>query len=118
MDLHNPIDLDISNGSLAERKVEVPTIKSRRDRQFLPALPARVFVRLVQLPRRAWAVDRVARPLSRMRGTKPVPLSTCFLGRFGLTRPDKAHALSALERAGLIRVKQEPRRNPTVEILR
>jgi hypothetical protein len=53
MDLHNPIDLDITNGSLAEQKVELATIKRRRDRQFLPALPECVFVRLIQLPRRA-----------------------------------------------------------------
>ena len=62
-------------------------------------------------------MDRIARPLSRMRGNKPVPLTTCLLGRFGLSRHDKAHALSALERPGLIRVRQEPRRNPTVEVL-
>jgi hypothetical protein len=100
------------------RKTEMPSVKVRRDRQFLPALPERTFCRLVQLPRRAWAVYSVALFRSRLERSKVVVLTTCFLSRFGLTRWDKCRALPSLERAGLVRVvRRSNRQNPTVEIL-
>jgi hypothetical protein len=105
------------NGLVFGHKVEAPSTKARRNRQFMPALPEAIFVKLVRLPRRAWAVYVVALLRSRLERTKTVTLSNCFLRRFGLTRHDKTRALPCLERAGLLRVERYTKRNPVVEIL-
>src|SRR6516225_8745242 len=97
---------------LSGTKVETPSTRARRDRQFMPALPERIFVKLVKLPRRAWAVYVVALLRSRLERTKIVTLTNCFLQRFGLSRHDKTRALPCLEGAGLLRVERYTKRNP------
>jgi hypothetical protein len=109
---------DLRKNGFQFPKVETPTIKLKRDRQFLPALPERVFCELVKLPRKALPVYLVALLRSRLEKSRTVTLTTCFLQRFGLTRKDKFHALPHLEQAGLIRVQRRDRRNPVVEILK
>lgn len=113
-----PLDLEAldlrKNGFL---RCETPSTKAKRDRQFLPAIPERTFCQLVRLPRKSWAVYSVILLRTRLERSRTVALTTAFLGRFGLTRHDKHHALPHLERAGLIRVWRNSRRNPTVELL-
>lgn len=51
------------------------------------------------------------------RRSKEVRLTTAVIERFGIDRKAKYRGLSALEKAGLVRVHREPRRNPVVTIL-
>lgn len=41
----------------------------------------------------------------------------CVIERFGIDRKAKYRGLSALEKAGLVRVHRQPRQNPVVTIL-
>jgi len=51
------------------------------------------------------------------RRSKEVTLTTAVIDRFGIDRKAKYRGLSALEKAGLVRVHRKPRRNPVVTIL-
>jgi hypothetical protein len=51
------------------------------------------------------------------RKSNEVKLTTAILRRFSVNRKAKYAALRSLERAGLVRVRREPRRNPVVTIL-
>jgi DNA-binding transcriptional ArsR family regulator len=51
------------------------------------------------------------------RKSNEVKLTTAILQRFSVNRKAKYTALKALEKAGLVRVRREPRRNPVVTIL-
>jgi hypothetical protein len=51
------------------------------------------------------------------RKSTEVKLTTAILKRFNVNRKAKYTALKSLEKAGLIRVRREPRRNPVVTIL-
>jgi hypothetical protein len=112
----DPVTLDTRlNGSAV--KVGLSARPHKPGGQFLPALPERVFCRLVRLPRRAWAVYTVLRLRGRLNRSQTVVLTSSFLSRFGLNRMDKSRGLSDLESAGLIRVERRDRRNPAVTLL-
>lgn len=51
------------------------------------------------------------------RKSNEVKLTTAILRRFSVNRKAKYNALKSLEKAGLVRVRREPRRNPVVTIL-
>lgn len=51
------------------------------------------------------------------RKSKVVKLTSAILERFNVSRKCKYRALKSLEKAGLIRVHREPRRNPVVTIM-
>jgi hypothetical protein len=51
------------------------------------------------------------------RKSNEVKLTTAILRRFSVNRKAKYTALRSLEKAGLVRVRREPRRNPVVTIL-
>lgn len=51
------------------------------------------------------------------RKSNEVKLTTAILRRFSVNRKAKYTALKSLEKAGLVRVRREPRRNPVVTIL-
>jgi hypothetical protein len=51
------------------------------------------------------------------RKSKEVRLTTAILERFNVNRKAKYRALEELEKAGLVRVRRESRRNPVVTIL-
>lgn len=51
------------------------------------------------------------------RKSNEVKLTSAVLRRFSVNRKAKYSALKSLERAGLVRVRREPRRNPVVTIL-
>lgn len=51
------------------------------------------------------------------RKSNEVKLTSAILGRFSVNRKAKYSALKSLEKAGLVRVRREPRRNPVVTIL-
>jgi hypothetical protein len=51
------------------------------------------------------------------RKSRDVKLTSAILERFGVNRKAKYTALESLEKAGLVRVRREPRRNPVVTIL-
>jgi hypothetical protein len=51
------------------------------------------------------------------RKSKEVKLTSDILERFGVNRKAKYRALNSLEKAGLVRVRRAPRRNPVVTIL-
>ncbi len=54
---------------------------------------------------------------SGRRKSNEVKLTTAILRRFSVNRKAKYSALKSLEKAGLVRVRREPRRNPVVTIL-
>jgi hypothetical protein len=116
-DIFDPDNLRIRDDEIPTRRVEMPSVRSRIDRQFLPAIPERVFRALVKLPRKAWAVYQVIKFRARLTKRSAVELSTCVLDRFGLTRKDKCSALPHLERVGLIRVERRPRKSPVITVL-
>ena len=89
----------------------------KRDRQFVPALPMPLFVKLVNLPGKAWALYLVLWQRTKLERSKSIVLSTTLLARFGLDRDDKRRGLKALAGAGLVRVTSRGRRNPTVQVL-
>jgi hypothetical protein len=97
--------------------VELPSQQRRRQRHFLPALPAALFVRLAVLPGKALAVYLVALQRSRIKRTNPVALTSAYLSQFGLMRWDKTRALAVLEKAGLVRVERQKRKNPLVHLV-
>lgn len=51
------------------------------------------------------------------RKSNEVKLTTAILRRFSVNRKAKYSGLKSLEKAGLVRVHREPRRNPVVTIL-
>lgn len=51
------------------------------------------------------------------RKSREVKLTTAILKRFGVNGKAKYRALKSLEKAGLVRVRRKPRRNPVVTIL-
>jgi hypothetical protein len=51
------------------------------------------------------------------RRSKEVRLTTAVIERFGIDRKAKYRGLSALEQAGLIKVRRELRRNPVVTVV-
>jgi hypothetical protein len=101
---------------------EVPEGTSSSGRKvvqtFLPTLPERIFVRLIRLPRRAWAVYMVLTLQHRLRRRPAsIILTNQILARFGLTKWDKFHALACLEAAGLIAVRRQHGKNPSITLL-
>ena len=125
----NKLDLNLSDDGTAdvteipeEVLGEVPQGASSPGREvvrsFFPALSERVFARLVRLPRRAWAVYLVLTLQHRLRRRPAsVTLTNQTLARFGLTRWDKVRALACLEAAGLIAVRRQQGKNPSVTLL-
>jgi hypothetical protein len=101
----------------AERKVELPAIRARRERHFLPALPEALFGRLAAMPGKCLAVYLILLQRSRMERENPIALTSARLTRSGLTRKHKQRALCDLESAGLIRVEKRKRKNPLVHLL-
>jgi hypothetical protein len=96
--------------------VELPSVAARRDRSFVPPFPERLLCALVPLPGKAWAVYLILWRQHRLSHSKTVTLTSAALRRFGLTRHEKAHALSALEAAGLITVQRQIKKNPQVTL--
>lgn len=109
-DLFNPQAFQWSGVS------ELPSIKARKDKQFMPALSERVFCQVAALPGKALAIYLVVVLRSRLERSPTVPLTSAFLARFGLSPREKARALQHLEDAGLIAVERRPRRNPVVTL--
>jgi hypothetical protein len=105
------------NGTITEAKVELPSIRKRRDRHFLPALPERLFDRLIALPGKCLGVYLLILQRSRMENRNPVVLTSTRLDRCGLSRMQKRRALATLENAGLISVERRTRINPLVTLL-
>jgi len=97
--------------------IEVPSTAARRDRQFLPALPERLFCQLGPLPGKTLAVYMILLLRSRLERRPTVKLTSAFLARFGITHDQKTRALACLEEAGLITVQHRPRKNPVVTLL-
>jgi hypothetical protein len=77
-------------------------------------LPERLFNRLAPLPGKSLAVYLILYQRSLMETQNPVPLTNTRLDQSGLTRKQKACALVALEKAGLIRVERRGRNNPFI----
>jgi hypothetical protein len=105
------------NGTIPEAKVELPSIRKRRERHFLPALPELLFDCLIALPGKCLGVYLLILQRSRMENRNPVVLTSTRLDRCGLSRMQKRRALAALENAGLIRIEKRGRRNPLVYLL-
>ena len=116
----DPFDRDLDRFRLDPDglvRTELPVTKRRRDKSFLPAIPERLFCRLVQLPGKCLAVYMVLMLRCRLGHQRSsVPLTGCYLRRFGLTKFDKLRALRHLEAAGLVRVERRANRNPLVTI--
>jgi hypothetical protein len=109
---------EFPSGKIEEVRTELPSIKAKRDRQFMPSVPERIFCRIARLPGNALAVYLVLSLRCRLKRSRQVELSSCFLARFGLTRKDKERALPALEKAGVIRiVERRHNKNPVIELV-
>jgi hypothetical protein len=102
------------NDRVPAAQVELPSVRARRERRFLPSLPERLFARLAVLPGKCLAIYMILLQRSRLESVNPVLLTNAYLKRFGLTRWDKQRALSALQGAGLVRVEKRGRNNPLV----
>ena len=114
-DAFSPDELRLDrNGSVPAAQVELPSVRARRERRFLPPLSERLFARLAVLPGKCLAVYLILLQRSRLESVNPVPLTSTYLKRFGLSRWDKQRALSVLQSAGLIRVERRGRNNPLV----
>jgi hypothetical protein len=96
--------------------VEPSSIKAKRNRCKMPALPERLFCALVPLPGKSLAVYLVLKLRAQFDQSPTVTLTTTFLKRFGISRREKATALQALEDAGFITVVQRSRKNPLVTL--
>jgi hypothetical protein len=103
--------------TIPAEKIELPRIRERRDRRFFPALPERLFARLVRLPDKCLTVYLVLLQRSRMEKANPVVLTTTYLSQYGISRGTKARSLADLERGGLVRVEKRGRKNPLVWLL-
>lgn len=76
----------------------------RRGRQFIQGpLPMPWLERAARLPGKALAVGLLLWFLKGMLGDEPIPVSASLIERFGVGRKAAGRALTALERAGLIR---------------
>lgn len=73
--------------------------------------------RASQLPGKALHVGLMLWYLAGVTKSKEVLVSNTKLSGWGISRHQKARALSALERAGLVKVKRGTGRNPRVYIL-
>ena len=111
-DLFDPQAFQWSGSGMSE----LPSIRARKDRQFMPALSERVFCQVAALPGKALALYLVITLRSRLERSQTVTLTSAFVARFGLSRKEKAGALQQLENAGLITVERRPRRNPVVTL--
>jgi len=117
-DPYSPEALSLDrNGLPREIKMELPSIARRREKHFMPAIPERLFDRLIALPGKCLGVYLLLLQRSRMEKRNPVSLTSTRLKRCGITRKHKQRALVALEEHGLIRVEKRGRNNPLVQIL-
>jgi hypothetical protein len=96
--------------------IETPHLTARLDKEYYTGLPGRLFNALARLPGAAWVVYMVLRRRSRLEKAATVPLTTVALGRFDITRRQKAQALACLEKAGLITVDRKHGKNPRVTL--
>jgi hypothetical protein len=87
-------------------------------RQFVKGpIPLHWLCRASQLPGKALHVGLMLWYLAGVNQSKEVLLSNSRLSGWGITRYQKSRGLSALERAGLVKVKRGAGRNPRVLIL-
>ncbi len=118
-ELCTPYSQEALQALLASRPVpqETPSVKAHRDRQFLPAVPERLFCRLARLPGKALAVYMVLMYRCRVERRETVTLSPIRLKRYGLTRDQGRHALRILQATGLIAVETtRPRQTPQITL--
>jgi hypothetical protein len=98
--------------------VEMPTVRARKARTFIPALPRHLFCRLAKLPGKCLAVYLVLALRWRLeRRPRAVNITTRWLASFGLTKNDKHRALRSLERAGLVTVTRLNGKNPVITLV-
>jgi hypothetical protein len=96
------------------RASETPSVRAKRDRQFLPAVPERLFVYLAGLPGKALAVYMILMYRCRVQRQPTVTLSPLRLQRYGITRHQGRHAFRMLEAARLITVTPAKRKQTPV----
>jgi len=75
------------------------------------------FQQACRLPGKSLAVYMILWRRSLQQKKRTLKLSTVLLRKFGISRDQKALALTHLERAGLIRVLSRMRKNPVVTLL-
>jgi hypothetical protein len=117
-DPYSPEALSLDQyGLLPEIKVELPSIRKRREKHFVPAIPERLFDRLVALPGKCLGVYLILLQRSCMEKRNAVALTSTRLNRCGITRKQKQRALEILEKHDLVRVEKRGRNNPLVHLL-
>ena len=99
-----------------EIAVELPSVKARLDRWFVPPLPWRLFSVLAPLPGKALAVYLILYRYSRWKKCQTMALSSCCIAPCGITRRQKELALSSLEAVQLITVDRKHGKNPLVTL--
>src|SRR5262249_32415648 len=99
------------------RKVELTTTRARRKSRFIPPMHFDWFSRACRLPGKAAALAAALWYFSRRQGSDTVHLTQAGLNEFGISRQAKYRGLLSLERAGLISVRRNGRKNPDVTIL-
>jgi hypothetical protein len=99
-----------------EVRVELPSVAARRDRQFIPALPGRLFTVLAPLPGKALAVYLVLWRRSRVTRHPTVMVTAAAMAQVGISHDQKTRGLTVLEKAGLITVERLVGKNPQVTL--
>jgi hypothetical protein len=109
--------LDVPDEQVPTKKVELGTVRRRKEKRYIPAVPLTWFDRACVLPGKALAVALVLWRLAKVQKTDTVVLTQAALQQHGLGRWAKYEALRALEAAGLISVRRHAKKNPEVTIL-
>ena len=102
---------------VAEKKVELTTVRARRSRQFIPPVPMEWFRRACRLPGKAVVVALAAWYRSKRQGSATVVLSQAGLSELGVSRQAKYRALRRLEEAGLVAVRRRGHKSPEVTVI-
>jgi hypothetical protein len=97
--------------------VRVKTAAHRRRHERFYQIQESQFQRACRLPGKSLAVYMILLRRSLHQKQRTLKLSTSLLREFGISRDQKAVALGHLERAGLIRVLSQRRKNPVVTLL-
>jgi DNA-binding transcriptional ArsR family regulator len=102
---------------VAEKKVELTTVRARRARQFIPPVPMEWFRRACLLPGKALVVALVAWYRSKVERSPTVILTQTGLSELGVSRQAKYRALRRLEEAGLVTVRRRGHKSPEVTVI-
>jgi hypothetical protein len=112
----------VSNNGEAAPRSSQPALRSKpplpADRLYIPRVDVDALASVVHLPGKAWAVFLAIRFEVAVKKSRTIKLGNHILWkRWSVTSQVKRHGLQVLERAGHIRVDQQPGCSPVVTLL-